>query len=327
MTKIINLILVLSIIVLMMACISADKTRGFKTNGIHLLDSNGNEFVIRGVNNPSVWYPVESYNALGDIAKHNVNCVRIVWDTRGETDELEKVISKCINFQMIPMVELHDATGDSTAHKLMRLTNYFIKEDVKEMLLRYENYLLINIANEWGDHTMKNDYWYTAYKQSVGVLRKAGYKTTLVIDGSGWGQNISPILNHGKDLIDDDKEHNLLFSVHMYGSWNDATKIENDLKDVCQQEIPIIVGEFGYSYNNGDNNLGCKVNCKQILKTCADLNIGYLAWSWTGNNEENKWLNLVEHKDWATLTTWGKEVFNTSLGIKETAQKASVFND
>jgi len=72
--------------------------------------------------------------------------------------------------------------------------------------------------------------------------------------------------------------------------------------------IPIIVGEFGYNYNNGNNNLGCKVDALYLMQTCRNLGIGFIAWSWTGNNSENAWLDMTSPSDWKTLTYWGKMV-------------------
>ncbi|MCG8579772.1 MAG: glycoside hydrolase family 5 protein, partial [Bacteroidales bacterium] len=288
-------------------------------------DANGKAFIMRGVNVPHAWHGEASYKALDAIAANNVNCIRIVWETRLPAQGLDSIIKKCIQLQMIPMVELHDATGDSTATRLLQLAKYFTSDEMLHLYHKYEKYLLINIANEWGEHTMTDEYWRDAYKESIQLLRKAGYRSTIVIDASGWGQNINPILNHGNELIDFDPAHNLLFSVHMYGSWNDKAKIENDLGEAYAKQIPLIVGEFGYNFNKGENNLGCMVDHRQILKTCHNLNMGYLAWSWTGNNEANNWLDMVEYRDWQTPTWWGIEVLESPLGINQTASKASVF--
>ncbi len=299
---------------------------GFTTTGGYLLDANGNQFVMRGINVPHAWHAKQSYIALNEIAKLKVNCVRIVWESHIPPQGLDSILQKCIDLDMIPMIELHDATGDTSAIKLFKLAQYFVTEEMKSIIKKYERFVLINIANEWGDNTLKADYWRDAYADCILLLRSQGIESVIVIDAPGWGQNSGPILTYGKDLIKTDPLHNLLFSVHMYGSWNKDRKIKNELKKAHSLSLPLIVGEFGYNYNKGNNNLGCKVNHKQILKTCSELNIGYLAWSWTGNNRENNWLDLVEYSDWKTLTPWGEEIFDSTFGIKETAIKASVFN-
>lgn len=301
-------------------------SQGFTISEGKLLDANGEEFIIRGINHPHKWFIKPAYKALDRLAELNVNCVRIVWESDGRVKDLKKVVERCIDLEMIPMVELHDGTGNTKVEKLMELVNYYIREDIRKILLKYEKYLLLNVANEWGDHTTSGEYWKTSYMQAIDLLRKAGYKTTIVIDAPGWGQDIYPIFDHAKELTDYDPEKNLLFSVHMYFSWNDPKKIESELKRAHENKIPLIVGEFGYSYNDGKNNLKTVVDHTVILQTCSELNMGYLPWSWTGNSGGNEWLDLAETDDWKTLTWWGKEVFEAENGISKTAKKASVFS-
>lgn len=300
-------------------------SEGFTISGARLLDANGKEFIIRGINNPHLWLYQKSLNALEPIAKYNTNCIRIVWGSKGEVKKLEKVIKNCIELQMVPMVELHDATGNNQAGKLLEMAAYFARSDVKEMLFKYKKYLLINIANEWGDYYTTGDQWKESYKLAIDYMRKAGYETTLVIDAPNWGQRIEPLFDYGKELLEYDSSHNLLFSVHMYGFWNESNRIDSCLQKASDLAIPLIVGEFGYNYKDGDNNLQCKADHQMILRKCNELGIGYLPWSWTGNDEKNSWLNITNPEDWTTLTWWGKEVMESENGIQKTARKASIF--
>ncbi len=312
-------------VVLMAACVKPERENGFTTIGHQLFDANKNPFIIRGVNNHHIWSMDNAYNALDTIASYKTNCIRIVWDTTGASADLEKIIKKCIALEMIPMVELHDATGDSTDTRLLELVDYYAQPEIKNMLDKYNKYLLVNIANEWGSHHVSGEYWYKSYQKAVKKMRDAGYKYTLVIDACGWGQNMEPIFEYGPKLIEEDSLSNLLFSVHMYGSWNDSTKIESSIKKAQKNKIPLIIGEFGYNYNEGDNNLTCMVNHQTLMRVCQEVGYGYLPWSWTGNNEENSWLNMTDSDDWKTLTDWGKELIYSEHGIILTAKKASVF--
>jgi mannan endo-1,4-beta-mannosidase len=300
-------------------------SQNFTVSGTKLIDANGNPFIIRGVNCPNIWLPRHSYKSLEYIANLNSNTVRIVWEMKGKPKQLEKVINRVIELEMIPIIELHDATGNPTVEKLLEVTNYFIRDDVKEVLLKYEKYLLVNIANEWGDHTVNDEYWRDSYFSAIDILRNAGYKTTLVIDAPGWGQKIDPFFVYGKEVLNHDTLENILFSIHMYGSWNDPEKIRNDLQKAYDLGLPLIVGEFGYNYNNGKNNLGCKVDHSTIMVKCNELGYGFLAWSWSGNNKENSWLDLANSKNWNDLNWWGKEIFESKEGISKNAKKSSLF--
>lgn len=297
----------------------------FSTDKCKLVDANGQVFVIRGMNNPHVWLAEKAFLALDDIKAVGCNTIRIVWNTRGKDEDLERIIKRCIELEMIPMVELHDVTGNTSGDRLAEMANWYAAPDRAKMLMKYERCLLLNIANEWGAHSTKADYWQSSYTRCIDIMRKAGYKTTLVIDAPGWGQNIDSIVECGQKVIDADPLHNILFSIHMYGSWNKAQRIREKLVLCHQMELPLIVGEFGYNYHKGKNNLKCKVDHTVILDVCNELEYGYMPWSWTGNNKANQWLDLVEPSDWKTLTWWGEQVISGKGGITETSKKASVF--
>lgn len=297
----------------------------FTTEKSKLIDADGQVFVIRGMNNPHAWFGEKAYAALADIRAIGSNTIRIVWHTRGKDADLERIVRRCIELEMIPMVELHDVTGNTSGERLADMAKWYAEPNRAKMLMKYERFLLLNIANEWGANNTKADYWQSSYTTCIEIMRKAGYTTTLVIDAPGWGQNIDPIIKCGQSLIDSDPLHNILFSIHMYGSWNKPERIKEKLTLCHKMDLPLIVGEFGYNYDHGKNNLTCKADHTVILDVCNNLEYGYMPWSWTGNNKENQWLDLVEASDWKTLTWWGQQVISGKGGISETAHKASVF--
>jgi len=298
---------------------------GFTTFGTQLMDATGQPFIIKGINNAHAWFGERAYQALDDIAATRANTLRIVWETRGQADQLERIIKRCIALKMIPMVELHDVTGNASGQELLDVARYYTRNDVKAVLMRYQRYLLINIANEWGDHHVTTEQWIQSYRDVINLMRETGFKTTLVIDAPGWGQNIQPVLEGGSNLIEYDPQHNILFSVHMYGSWNNAQDITEKLSAAKEKNLPLIVGEFGYNHNDGKNNLGCKADHLTIMKTCQRLGYGFMPWSWTGNNKDNAWLDMVDSRDWKTMTQWGREVIDGINGIRQTALPAKVF--
>lgn len=313
--------------VMMLLCLTVLQAapRTFTVREGRLTDASGRPFVIRGINNPHVWFEEKAFRALDDICATGANTVRIVWETRGAVENLERVIRRCIALRMVPMVELHDVTGSPSAERLADMARWYAGPAVAAVLQRYEKYLLLNIANEWGNHTVRTEQWLEGYKAAVGILRDAGYRTTLVVDAPGYGQNLTPVLEGGQDLLADDPLHNLLFSVHMYGSWNDAEKMASQLAEAVRRNLPLIVGEFGYNFRDGRNNLGCRVDLSAILDNCNRLGLGFMPWSWTGNNAENAWLDLVESRDWKTPTSWGEAVLLGPGGIAQTARPARVF--
>ncbi|WP_169084846.1 cellulase family glycosylhydrolase [Paenibacillus sp. PL91] len=298
---------------------------GFYVSGNKLKDANGNDFVIRGINNPHAWYDTQAYNALSTISSKKVNAVRIVWQTSGSAARLQQIIDRCKELGMIAIVELHDVTGSNSASGLNNMASYFASSAVKAVLTGNEKYVLVNIANEWGDSTLADTAWRDAYKTAITTIRNAGIHNTIVVDGSGWGQNSSPIKAYGNALLSHDPDHNVMFSIHMYGSWNDSARIGSELQAIKDLGLAVMIGEFGYNYNNGNNNLGSQVNAQEVMNQSQAKGIGYMAWSWTGNDSGNAWLDMTT-SDWQTLTSWGNLVINGTNGIAATSAKASVFS-
>jgi mannan endo-1,4-beta-mannosidase len=298
---------------------------GFYVSGSSVKDANGNTFVMRGVNVPSIWYDSQSYTALTTIAGKKANAVRIVWNTNGSATRLQEIINRCKALKLVAIVELHDGTGSNNTTTLNAMASYYASSSIKSILINNAKYVIVNIANEWGDSSLSDTAWRDAYKTAITTIRNAGINNLLMIDGSGWGQYASPIKTYGKTLLNYDPNKNIMFSLHMYGNYNTASKIGVDLWDIQQLGLAVTVGEFGYNYNSGNNNLGCTVDAQTVMNEAQWKGVGYLAWSWTGNDSSNAWLDLSSSSDWTTLTSWGKLVFNGTNGIVATSSAATVY--
>ena len=70
---------------------------------------------------------------------------------------------------------------------------------------------------------------------------------------------------------------------------------------------------------------GKTIDVEHILSESARLGIGVLGWSWKGNSEELAYLDLAEDWEGKTLTPWGNRLFHGEHGIKNTAQRASLY--
>lgn len=258
---------------------------------------------IRGTNVPAIWYDSQSYSALDKIDTEGFNTVRIVWNTSGTASRLNDYLTKCDNLGLKAIVELHDATGGTTTSTLDTCANYWVRSDVLKVMKNH-NKAWLNIANEWGP--ANSTVWRDGYKSAVSKIRTGGYTGTIVIDSGGWGQDDQDILSYAKDIYDSNTNKNVTFSIHMYGSWNSNSKIDSFLSTCKSKGIPIIIGEFGYNYNKGNNNLGCTVDVAHLLSYCKQNKIGFLAWSWAGNDSDNAWLDIT--KSWGNYTWWGQYI-------------------
>ena len=217
---------------------------GFYTNGGRLYDACGSEFVMRGVNNPHIWFDPGNqylaYQALDTIAGYGTNTIRVVWETSGDATLLAQVLYRIVELDMVPSVELHDATGSSSDSDLQQMAQYYTQADVAQVMQDFRQYVLINIANEWSGSNFSS-----AYQTAISTIRSAGLTHTLVIDANSWGQNAQAIFDGHAALTAADPESNLLFDVHMYGEYSSTTTVDSVLDQMRSSNIPIVVGQFG----------------------------------------------------------------------------------
>jgi len=291
---------------------------GFYTEGGRLHDAYGNDFVIRGVNNAHAWFDgyaeYLAWQALDNIQSYGTNTIRVVWETTSSPNLLADVLYRIVELEMVPMVELHDVTGVRDAARLLTAAEYWTRADVVPVLQAFREYLLINVANEWSG----GEEYLATYQTVVANLRAGGLRHTLVIDASGFGQNAQSIFDSAATLTAGDPEQNILFSIHMYDLFEDPARVGTVLSQAVSMQIPFIVGEFGHLLN------GKTVAWQAIMQACETLDLGYLAWSWMGNNVETEHLDMAD--DWeGPLTQWGEDVLNGPNGIQATAVKASIF--
>lgn len=295
---------------------------GFTVSGKNLRDANGSNFIPVGINNPHIWFDTDAFNALANLAAKKANCIRIVWARSGSPSRLDQIISRCEALKMVPMVELHDGTGSDNAADLNTNAQWYATN--RSVFINHQRTVLINIGNEWSNNS-SDTQWRDAYRTAITTIRNAGIVTTLVCDGPGFGQKASGALNFGQDLLNFDPQHNLLFSLHMYALWNNSADINTALANLSSKNLPVVIGEFGWNFNNGNNNLGCRVDHRALMNFANQYGYGTIAWSTKGNDAANAWLDLTT--DWNTPTSpWGNDVFNYTFGVSNRAQVASIFN-
>jgi mannan endo-1,4-beta-mannosidase len=290
--------------------ISQDELPGFRVDGRFLYDACGEKVILRGVSNPNIWFEKNGIPRMAEIAQTGANVVRIVWETRGTAAQLDLAIQNCIKEKMIPMVEVHDATGE--IDKVPMCVDYWTKPDVVDVLLKHEKYLLLNIANEPGNGSVSNSKFRSTYQDAITRIREAGIRVPLVIDGTDWGKNIDMMQTEGPGLIEFDPDHNLIFSVHMW--WPKMYGFtEQDIIDELAQSVelnlPLIVGEFSQMHGSCDESnitANNSIAYKTIMRECQLTETGYIAWSWFGNC--NPFWDMSTKGTFATLYDWGLEV-------------------
>ena len=282
---------------------------GFRVEGRFLYDNQGEKVILYGINKMIVWTDKDGTPSYSEIAKTGANSVRIVWSLEGTAEELDLAIRNCRAENMIPIVELHDATGDWS--KLPALVDYWTRPDIVAVLQKHQEYLLVNIGNEVGQQVSEADFK-AGYKTAVNRMRTAGIHVPLVIDASSYGQDINILQSCGPYLLTEDPDNNLMFSVHMWWpkAWGyTAQRVIDELAETVTLNLPLIVGEFGHIWDETESG---KIPYQTIIEYCYKYQIGYLPWEFGPGNNPQTFLDMSTDGTYDTLHGWGLEVAVTS---------------
>ncbi|WP_404196798.1 cellulase family glycosylhydrolase [Streptomyces tauricus] len=304
------------------------ESSGALATGLHiddgrLLEGNGNDFVMRGVNHAHTWYPGET-QSLADIKALGANTVRVVlsdghrW-SRNSPEDVAAVIAQCKANRLICVLEVHDTTGygeDTAAGTLDHAADYWIS--LKSVLTGQENYVIVNIGNEpWGNTNPEG--WTDPTVAAVKKLRGAGFEHTIMVDAPNWGQDWQGVMRaNAQAVYDADTTGNLIFSIHMYSVFDTAAEITDYLNAFVTAGLPILIGEFG-----GPADQWGDPDEDTMMAAAQQLRLGYLAWSWSGNTDPV--LDLAIGFDPSRLSSWGQRIFNGANGIAQTSKEATIY--
>ncbi len=257
-----------------------DPYPGFRVNGRDLYDRCGEKVVLRGINEMVVWSNGKDGDPeFTEIAKTGANVVRIVWTAKdGTPAELDRAIGNAVAQKMIPLIELHDATGDNSM--IPAVVDWWVTPEVVAVIKKWEQVLLVNIANEAGSGVVDAAVFEQDYTLAVTRMRAAGYRVPLIIDAPNWGQNLNVLLAGGPPVIAADPEHNILLSVHMW--WNDpnGVQVTKGIADSVASNLPIIIGEF--AHHAAYQCSASPFDYKTMMALAQQNGIGWLVWSWGG---------------------------------------------
>lgn len=270
-------------------------------NGI-LQDVCKNNVILKGVNvdvYKSTW---ENNWQLDEIAKTSANAVRINWWANWKSDtgpfpyslgNLENAILKCQQLNMVPIVELHDVTckDNNDADFENIVMKFWLSTGVINLINKYQNCLVINIANEFGKVEWADDQsvgWPTyaaKYKNAIVRLRAKGVKVPIMIDAPDCGTSSQVFIDHSTEILNYDGLKNIIFSLHTY--WNSLTtaQITTQITAMKNTNNCFVLGEIANIQGDDSivaNDIDLYANGK-MEKTAIEAkknNIGFLWWLW-----------------------------------------------
>ena len=292
--------IILTVYLFLTGFIAIAQTSTIHVNGRYIIGPCNDTIILKGINYaPYNWGWSPNELQIDQIALSNANCVRLPWyiitpdgatpqSTFNNLDYLDSAISKCIQYKMIPIIELHDQTCSDDTTALISLANWYTQPSVLSILNKYEHSIIIDIANEalyvdWASNSASAQTTFIhTYTTIINILRVAGITIPLMIDGPDCGTNLEVLANVGSLLETTDPQHNLIFSAHAY--WyayanNDSLQMLTKIDYALSKNIPFIFGEVA---NLQDDVSLCQysLNYSALLNICKQKKVGWLAWSW-----------------------------------------------
>lgn len=289
--------------------------------GRFLYAPNGEKIILRGINKMNVVTDPTGEKSFPEIAKTGANAVRIMWmQWGGGGRQLDTILGNCIKNKMLPIIELHDATGKWD--KLEECVDYWLREDVVAALKKHQKYVLLNIANEAGTDTVSQNNFAATYTRIVKKMRSGGISVPLIIDAANWGRNESYLLTNGRALLAADPHHNLLFAWHIWDSGITESRISKGIDQSIALNINLLIAEFAPI----EVKCKCCIPYKFIIRYCQQKSIGWLPWSWGVGNADCPAMDMTKTEAFNSLFDWGLEVAVTSkYSIKNTAKRPAIF--
>ncbi|MEV0128156.1 cellulase family glycosylhydrolase [Dactylosporangium sp. NPDC050688] len=299
--------------------------------GIHvrdgrLVEATGSDLVLRGVNHDFMWYPDRNGSFAG-IKSAGANAVRIPlgighqWRRSGAKD-VATVVGLCKANRLICILDAHDTTGfgqDKKAATMAQAVQFWL--GLRDVLVGQEDHIIVNIANEpFGNGTTMP--WVQQTTDAIRTLRAAGFRHTLMVDAPGWGQDESFVMRDNAERVRDaDPTGNTVFDIHMYGEFDTAAKVNAYLSSFTSRRLPILVGEFSGEHQWGDPDEDA------IMAYAEARELGYFGWSWSGNDKQYSYLDLVDNFDAGKLTAWGRRFISGPNGLTTDTREATVYRN
>jgi len=295
----------------------------FHTEGSAILRPDGTAFIARGINLQYGDNPKAALPAIKAISSTGANIIRLQLRRNTSAKDLRKALDAAVK-RKLPVMMFYweqDITCGTDSARLRKDTGDLWLRRWADVLneRKYQPYLMLNIANEWG--TSKDNYagYMATYSDLIRAMRARGYRAPIVIDAADCGQATGSFLDgRGKALQAADPLHNLIGSVHAYNKpWNSAEKIDSNIAALRAEGIPFLLGEFGDRELVEDGNA---VDHLHLMQTAQETGTGWITWSWKGNGGATQVLDMSESYGKVSLTRRGHEIVDGPYGLRATAR-------
>jgi len=285
------------------------------TSGRRLLDSCGNVFVTRGVEQIFGNQLPEGNDWVGlveEIAKSGVNAVRILAGTDTlDVDDVDALLDSVAEHAMVAYVTPY---GNEAG-------NWLGRAEVRSMLSQHEKYILIDA---FGEPTFDDRARFLS--EATAALRRVrgwGYRVPLTVTANQFGRDLPSLLELGAQLVAADPLGNTVLGWQAYWGQNgyyQSTYGMSLTEGVAAAESAPFPIQLGLDRIT-DFPSSQTADFEALLAATEKSGIGWLWWDWYNpyGNENN----LTHDGSADNLTATGRTVVaRHAASVQKTARRA-----
>ena len=284
-----------------------------KVSGDRLLDSCGQPFVVRGVEQilGRELPPGNDWFGLVDqISKTGANAIRILPGVNTLTlSDVDQVLTLIGQRGMVAFLAPLNQSG-----------NWFARADVKTMLKKHESYIIIDAYGEPQYDDLER--WRSEAADALQAYRDLGYHVPLTVTANQFGRDLPSILDYGDEILSADPEGNTFLGWQAY--WGQGgyymqhygMNLGEAVQAIVDSGLPIQMGlDHVTDLPSETADFG------QLMTLAQQNGIGWLWWDWFNPyGSEN---NLSQDGTMSSLTSTGRTVVSShAASIAKTSRLA-----
>jgi hypothetical protein len=280
-----------------------------QTSGNQLLDTCGNPFVARGVEQIFGEQLPQGNDWVGlveEIAKSGVNAVRVLasTDTLG-IDDIDSLLDVVADHGMVAYVTPYGNQG-------MR---WLEGQDVRVMLAKHEKNIIIDA---FGEPTFDDRERFIAESTAaIQQVRSWGYRVPVTVTANQFGRDLPSLLELGAQVVASDPLHNTVLGWQAYwsqGGYYQETyglSLTDAVAAISRAPFPIQIGlDHVTDFPASDT-----ADYGTLMSATQAHGVGWLWWDWYNPyGSEN---NLTEDGTATQLTATGRSVIETHAASVE----------
>ena len=283
--------------------------------GKNIVNKNGEKFVIQGVSTHGIaWFPQyvneETFKTLRD--DFNVNTIRIAMYSNqndGYNESLHTKVSEGVeyakNLGMYVIIDWHILNDNNPNQNKESAKKFF-----NEMTEKYKDYdnVIYEICNEPNGNVQWEKDIKPYAKELITTIREKDKDAIIIVGTPTWSQDVDIV---SKSPIEG--ENNIVYALHFYAATH-KQDLRNKLKTALDNNLPVLVSEFGICDASGNGNIDIN-EANNWIQYLRENGIGYVCWNLSNKNESSSLLKNTTQK----ISNWtDEELSEEGKWLKET---------